>query len=205
MDIPNSTDSTATEFQSREGKTANQHTVIWEQIDLPRSRESVRLKSRPGREFRAYRPFHPQGKLRNNTKVGIVALFDSRSRQFIPSKIIIASTERPRRTSPGAPFPFSLVPPTASHQFPTARPAQTNAILVRREAASIRPPTTCCGSWRPREEPIGSRARPDSTARCCRAVTYGIDSGGRGEVGFGKSHRDGGNRTLSDELAAIRR
>jgi hypothetical protein len=36
---------------------------------------------------------------------------------------------------------------------------------------------TCCGWRRPREEPIGSRARLDSTVRCGRAVTYGIDSG----------------------------
>jgi hypothetical protein len=34
---------------------------------------------------------------------------------------------------------------------------------------------------------------------------YGIDSGGRGDVGLGPSHRDGGNRTPSEELAAIRR
>jgi hypothetical protein len=38
------------------------------------------------------------------------------------------------------------------------------------------PATTCCGS-RPREEPIRSGARPDSTARCGRAATSGIDSG----------------------------
>jgi hypothetical protein len=66
-------------------------------------------------------------------------------------------------------------------------------------------PTTCCGSRRPREEPIGSRARPDSTARCGRAATCGIDSGRTRRSRFGPSHRDGGNRTPSEELAAIRR
>jgi hypothetical protein len=73
MDIPNWrlnwTDWTATEFQSEEGKTANQHTVVREQIDLPRRRESVCVKSRPGREFKAYRRVHPQGKLRKNIKM----------------------------------------------------------------------------------------------------------------------------------------
>jgi hypothetical protein len=34
MDIPNSADATATEFQSDKGKTANQQTVVREQIDF---------------------------------------------------------------------------------------------------------------------------------------------------------------------------
>jgi hypothetical protein len=73
MDIPNwrlnSTDSIATEFQSEEGNQVNQRTVVREQIDSPRSRESVRLKSQPVREFRADRPFHPQRKLRENIRM----------------------------------------------------------------------------------------------------------------------------------------
>jgi hypothetical protein len=64
-----STDMIATEFQSEEGETANQDTVVREQIDSPRSRERVCLKSQPRREFRAYRLFHPQGKLRNNIRM----------------------------------------------------------------------------------------------------------------------------------------
>jgi hypothetical protein len=70
MAIPNwRLNSTATEFQREEGKTANQHTVMREQIDSPRSRESACLRSRPGREFRAYRLFHSQGKLRENIRM----------------------------------------------------------------------------------------------------------------------------------------
>jgi hypothetical protein len=73
MDIPNwrlnSADATATEFQNEEGKTANQHTVVREEIDSPRSRGSVRLKSRLGQDFKAHRLFHPQGKLRDNIRM----------------------------------------------------------------------------------------------------------------------------------------
>jgi hypothetical protein len=79
MDIPNwrlnSTDSTATAFQSEEGKTANQHTVVREQIASPQSREGVCLKSRPGREFRADRTLHAQGKLRNNLRMNCRPFF----------------------------------------------------------------------------------------------------------------------------------
>jgi hypothetical protein len=58
--------------------------------------------------------FHPQGKLRENIRMNYRA-FLLASRQFIPSQIIIASTKRPRRTHPGAPFLFCLVPPSAPH------------------------------------------------------------------------------------------
>jgi hypothetical protein len=134
MDIPNSrlisADSTATEFQSEEGETANQHTVVPEQIDSPRSRESVCLKSRPGQEFRADRPFHPQGKLRENIRMNRRIVYQT-LRRFIRSKIIIASTERRRRTSRGAPFLFCLVPPIAPIPHRPHRTHQRNPRALR--------------------------------------------------------------------------
>jgi hypothetical protein len=81
--------------------------------------------------------FRSQGKLRENVRTNCRALCKS-SKQFRLSQILIATIERPRRTSPGAPSLFCLVPPTAPHQFPTARTAQTKTILVRCEAASMR-------------------------------------------------------------------
>jgi hypothetical protein len=71
MDIPNST---AGEFQSVERKTQNQQRVVREQIDVPQNRESSGLKSRPGREFRAYRLFRLQGKLRDPVRTNCRAL-----------------------------------------------------------------------------------------------------------------------------------
>jgi hypothetical protein len=100
------------------------------------------------------------------------------SRQFIPSKIIIASNERPRRTSTGASSLFSRVPPIAPHphrQLPTpGTPKPTRSSCAANPHRCI-PAMTCCASRRPRAERIRSRARPDSTERCGRAATSAID------------------------------
>jgi hypothetical protein len=180
MDIPNwllnLTDATATEFQSAEHKTPNQHTVVREQIDCPQSRESIGPKSRPGREFRAYRRFRPRESCGTLSERIVGPLYHS-SRRFIPSKIIIASTQRPGRTLRGAPSLFSLVPPTARRQFPTAGTAQVNAILVRCEEASMRPRGRRLAGRGRSDRSRGTSAagaRPDSAIRCGRAVTYGI-------------------------------
>jgi hypothetical protein len=62
VDIPNrllnSTDSIAHEFQKVEIQVVTQHTVVCEAsecADWPQDRQSVRVKSRPDRGFRAYR------------------------------------------------------------------------------------------------------------------------------------------------------
>jgi hypothetical protein len=111
----------------------------------------------------------------------IVGLFCQSSGRFIPSQIITATIKRPDRTSPGAPFLFSLVPRSVSQPrpFPTTGSAQINAIPVRREAASM-----CPGDdgWQALAEMIGRDtsaigAHPDSTTRCGRAVTCAIDQG----------------------------
>jgi hypothetical protein len=75
---------------------------------------------------------------------------------------------------------FSLLPPIAPHahrQLPapgTPKPARSSYAANPHRCI---PAMTCCGSRRPRAERIRSRARPDSTERCGRAVTSVIDQG----------------------------
>jgi hypothetical protein len=146
-----------------------------EQIDSPQSRESVCLKSRPDREFRAYRLFGHKESCRTPSE-RIVGFFCDSSRQFIPSKIIIASTKRRGGISARAPFLFSLVPPIAPRQFPTAGTTQIKAILVRCETASMRPRgRRIAGRGGSDRGTFAVRARPDSAIRCGRAVRYGPD------------------------------
>jgi hypothetical protein len=67
---------------------------------------------------------------------------------------------------------FFHVSPIAPGQFPTASTPQTYAILVRCEAASMRPATTCCGSRPPRR----SRFRPIASGRRQSDAERGIGS-----------------------------
>jgi hypothetical protein len=115
----------------------------------------------------------------NNFKnEAIVGLFCESSRAFTHSQITIATIERPSRTSPGAPSVFSLAPHIAlrsPRQVATAESPQTDAILMCREATSIRRMDS--GSWaaaaatpaRPPRELV--RIEPHGV------VTHGIDRG----------------------------
>jgi hypothetical protein len=130
------------------------------------------------------------------------------SRGSIHTQIIIANIEPPSRTSPGAPSVFSLVPliaPRSPRQGLTADTLQTDAILICREAASIRPVAS------------GSRAGVAVVGPVCRRSSSGQPDtvwpsgkawhrswGNPRDGDLGPSHREGGNQTFIEELEAIR-
>jgi hypothetical protein len=121
---------------------------------------------------------------------------------------ILRSLLRPlsrRVASPGGSSRCSPVPRIAGrppHQLSNVDIPQTDAILVRPEAASMRP-----GGRRPAGSGNGAsgrspEARPDSTTGSGDEPHR--SRGRRSDSDFCPSHRDDGNRTLNEELAVTR-
>jgi hypothetical protein len=132
MDIPNgplnSTDKLIHESQEVDAQAANSQPVVREaskQMESHRGSQSVRRKIRSGREFKARRFCRPQRKVWDNVKRNFRAFCELLMRS-IHSQIIIATIERPSRTSPGA---SSLVDALRLTKSPGLPPH--NAILVR--------------------------------------------------------------------------
>jgi hypothetical protein len=147
-----------------------------------------------GRELTVCHLFRPQEKVSDHVRTNC-RLFCESLRWLIQSQIILASIERPSRTSSGA---LSRVNALDSTNCP--RPPPHNAVFVRCEAALMcsreRRLPTRRGSGRGASA-IG--ARPDATTRCGQGELCGID---RGQT---KPHRPIDSRTPNDELAASRR
>jgi hypothetical protein len=107
----------------------------------------------------------------------IVGLFCKWGNLLIHSQIIIASTERPSHASTEAPSLFSFVPsiaPRPARNCPRAtlhKPADRRA----RSGLDTSPCPAARRSWPSGSGPSTTGARPDSTTRCHRAVTHGID------------------------------
>jgi hypothetical protein len=113
-----------------------------------------------------------------------------------------------RVASPGASSRCCPVPRIAGrlpHQLSNVDIQQTDAILVRPEAASMRPggrrPAGSGGSGSSGSG-RSSEARPDSTTRSGNEPHRSRSR--RSDGGFCPSHRDDGNRTLNEELAVTR-
>jgi hypothetical protein len=136
MNIPNyRLNSTATEFQSEEGRTANQNMVVREQIDSPGSRECVRPKSWPGPRVQSISTFIAAGKASENYQNELSGSFISHQQVFF---FLISS---PRPLAAGSHIPRSAFPAlTCSAQCPTRTANCPHpAPLNRRESASMCP------------------------------------------------------------------
>jgi hypothetical protein len=137
MTIPkcrlNAADMIVHDSQKVEIQAVNQHTVLWkasEQIELPRSSQTVRLKSRPGRQSAVYPVWQSQGKLSDNIGTNY-RRFRKSLRWYTHSQIITATIERPSGTFPGAPCLVNTLYSTNSPRPTPHKPTQSLCIAKR--------------------------------------------------------------------------